>query len=257
MNVTQLNNESPIEIIEMNGRQMVSARELYEALGMEIAHWSRWQKKNISDNRFAVENEDYYLLTMKVKNSGRGRPSTNYVLSIDFAKKICMMARTEKGEAIRDYFVRIEKKYHEERKINPYELLQNPDNLIQLLTNYKEEQMKVQRLTMTTELQEEQLTLQAPKVEYFDTVMQSTTTYVTNVIAKELGMSAITLNKKLRDKKVQYRQDGTWLLYSRYQDRGYTKTRTHTYVDSSGQMKTNVQTVWTEKGREFIHSLGL
>ncbi|WP_410493400.1 phage antirepressor KilAC domain-containing protein [Chryseobacterium sp. 7] len=105
------------------------------------------------------------------------------------------------------------------------------------------------------ELQSNELKKQAPKVQYFDNVLQSESTYNTNQIAKELGMSAVTLNRMLCDMHVQYKQNGTWLLYSKHQNKGYTKTKTHSYTDTSGSTKTSMQTVWTEKGRLFIHDI--
>ena len=119
----------------------------------------------------------------------------------------------------------------------------------------KQLEQQAQALTAQNQLQEHELKLQAPKVEYHDKVLTSTSTYDTTQIAKELGMSAITLNKKLQDLKVQYKLSGQWLLYAKYQGKGYTDTRTHQYTDSQGNQKSTMHTVWTEQGRKFIHSL--
>lgn len=100
-----------------------------------------------------------------------------------------------------------------------------------------------------------ELQKQAPKVAYVDNVLQSVNTYNTNLIAKEMGMSAETLNKKLQDIGVQYRQGGVWVLTHKYQNKGYTKTRTHTFTRSDGTTGTSMLTVWTEKGREFLHKI--
>lgn len=107
----------------------------------------------------------------------------------------------------------------------------------------------------TIELQQKELAQAAPKVQYVDTVLQSVNTYATNLIAKEMGMSAETLNKQLKEKGIQYRQSGVWVLTSKYQNKGYTKTRTHTYTRSDGSQSTAMLTVWTEQGRAFLHSL--
>ena len=107
----------------------------------------------------------------------------------------------------------------------------------------------------TIELQQKELAQAAPKVQYVDTVLQSVNTYATNLIAKEMGMSAETLNKRLKEKGIQYRQSGVWVLTSKYQDKGYTKKRTHTYTRSDGSQSTAMLTVWTEQGRAFLHSL--
>ena len=117
-------------------------------------------------------------------------------------------------------------------------------------------------LTQRVEQQKRQLELarstiqeQARKVEYHDSVLQSSGLIATNVIAKELGMSAVKLNKELHRRGIIYRCDGVWVLYSKYQGQGYTKTKTTHYKDSLGRDCTSILTYWTEKGRKFIHDL--
>ncbi|WP_321335082.1 phage antirepressor KilAC domain-containing protein [uncultured Bacteroides sp.] len=131
--------------------------------------------------------------------------------------------------------------------------LTDPDTIIQLAMQLKEERAEKERLSMQNDLQSNQLKLSAPKVQYFDTVLQSKSTHTTNQIAKELGMSAVTLNRKLKDLNIQYWQSGQWLLAHRYQNKGYTQSRTYQYTDSCGAIKTNMLTVWTEAGRLAIH----
>lgn len=113
---------------------------------------------------------------------------------------------------------------------------------------------EAQRLQMQNEIQEQQLPIQAPKVEYHDKVLASQSTYNTTQIAKEFGWGAVTLNKKLQDLGIQYKQHGQWLLYAKYQGKGYTKTVTHCFTNSNGETRTEQRTVWTEVGRKFIHS---
>ncbi len=104
--------------------------------------------------------------------------------------------------------------------------------------------------------QESQLQRMEPKADYFDDVLQSKSTYTTNQIAKEMGFSAMTLNRMLNILGVQYKQSNTWMLYAKHQDKGLTKTKTYTYAhDNEGNPKTRMQTVWTEKGRKFIHDI--
>lgn len=105
------------------------------------------------------------------------------------------------------------------------------------------------------ELQSEELKKQVPKVAYHDEVLTSTSTYNTTNIAKEFGMGAHTLNKILHEKGIQYKMDGQWLLYHKYQDKGYTRTETHSYDNGYGEVHTRQQTVWTERGRQFIHQV--
>ena len=100
-----------------------------------------------------------------------------------------------------------------------------------------------------------ELSLQAPKVRYFDEVLHSASTYPTTQIAKELGMSGRELNYRLKLLGVQFRQSGTWMLTARYQKEGYTRTHTHVWQNRNGETGTAMHTVWTERGRLFIHHL--
>jgi prophage antirepressor-like protein len=117
------------------------------------------------------------------------------------------------------------------------------------------QKQRLQILEGEKELLETEVKQLAPKAEYTDRVLQSITTYTMTQVAKEIGMSAVALEKELHGKGVIFKQSGQWILYARYQDKGYTRPRTHYYSRSDGTTGTNTITVWTEKGREFIHSL--
>ena len=95
----------------------------------------------------------------------------------------------------------------------------------------------------------------APKIKCFNVYISSEGTYTTTQIAKEYGWGAETLNKKLKEMGIQYKQNGQWLLTAKYDGKGYTKSIPRTYTRLDGSTGTQMQTVWTSKGREFIHSL--
>ena len=114
-----------------------------------------------------------------------------------------------------------------------------------------ENQLKDEQLC----LQSEQLKEAAPKIQCFNDYISSSGTYTTTQIAKEYGWGAETLNRKLKDMGIQYKQNGQWLLTAKYDGNGYTKSVPRTYTKLDGSTGTQMQTVWTSKGREFIHSL--
>ncbi len=117
-------------------------------------------------------------------------------------------------------------------------------------------QQKVQMLESENTVQREQISTMQPKAEYTDEVLQSTSTYTFTQMAKELNYSGVhTFTKKLREWKVVFRQSGQYQLTSRYAGKGYTTTRTARYFHKDGTPDTSVSTVWTEKGRWFLHKL--
>lgn len=94
-----------------------------------------------------------------------------------------------------------------------------------------------------------------PKVDFAERITSSESTFTTTQIAKELMMSAKQLNLILSNEGVQFKQNGQWLLYSKYQNKNYTKVKTTDYEDSHGNIQTKHYTVWTELGRMFILDL--
>ena len=114
-------------------------------------------------------------------------------------------------------------------------MLSDPDFAIELLTSLKEERAKRIEVEKTNTI-----------------LMHVTKNYTSTEIAKELGLkSATELNKILSEKKVQFKQNETWVLYSKYADKGYT--------DIKQQVLDNGKVVydrkWTQLGRKFLLEL--
>lgn len=114
------------------------------------------------------------------------------------------------------------------------------------------QKQRLELLQNENELQKKELKASSHKVEYFDNVLQSTSVYIADQIAKELGITAITLNKKLVKMGILIRRNGQLVPTADYCGKGYTKSRTYTYTRGDGSQGSNCITVWTEKGREFL-----
>lgn len=123
-------------------------------------------------------------------------------------------------------------------------------------------QASVERLTKQLEKSEAEneqnkalLEEWTPKVEFFNEAMDYGTTYSITKIAKGLGMGGRKLNKCLHQLGIQYRQGGTWLLYSKYENLGFNKLVPGQLENRNGDAYPIVNSRWTEKGRAFIHQL--
>ena len=115
--------------------------------------------------------------------------------------------------------------------------------------------LEVQQQQETIELQQQELTQSAPKVTYYDNHLQSVNTQTSTQAAKQIGMDAEKLHKKLKEIGIIYRQSGQWILHAPYSTWGMHSTRTQTYTRSDGSIGTSVYTVWTQRGRRFIIAL--
>lgn len=142
------------------------------------------------------------------------------------------------------------------------QMINNPDLVISLATQLKNEREEKQRLRVqaeqqqaTIEIQTEEIKKAAPKVSYYDNHLQSVNALTTTQIAKEIGMSAEKLNSKLKELGIQFKQSGQWLLKSPYDKWGMNETRTNIFTSERGNTHTNIYTVWTQRGRRFIIAL--
>lgn len=218
-----------LNLREHDGKTVVSARELYEFLGIKT-DFSEWCKR-----MFDYGFEDGRDFTPFLGKSTGGRPSSDFALTIDCAKEISMVQRTDKGKQARQYFIDCEKRLMAEAAKDM--LISEAGKKLQLLLNMVE--------------------VYEPKIRYLEDILQSPTLILTTIIAKDYGMSAIAFNRKLEFWGIIWRpgKSGTWVLYHWFQDQGFTHTITHTYKDKAGVTKTYHTMAWSEKGRLFLHEL--
>lgn len=97
----------PVSTINLGGddMQMVDAYTLYEFLELDKSNYSKWVNKAIVKNAYAIEWEDYILWPVSQYESN------NYILTIDFAKRVAMKSNSKKWEQVREYFINIEKAF--------------------------------------------------------------------------------------------------------------------------------------------------
>lgn len=132
------------------GQQLVNARELYLGLGLDKSQWSRWYKKNIQENEFFLENNDWVVLDTMTTTEKGGQVAKNFAISLDFAKHIAMMARTEKSHEYRNYFIQCERKLKEQSNTPTLSPLQKCGLI--LLDNNSSDMEKLQALSEFREL---------------------------------------------------------------------------------------------------------
>ena len=113
-----------IKIIEREGRQLVSGRELHEFLEIRTKY-KDWFRRMVE---YGFEEEiDFIMVAQKRATNNLKNPVTtviDHAISIDMAKEISMIQRTEKGKAARQYFINCEKKLNEVKKLSPMELME-------------------------------------------------------------------------------------------------------------------------------------
>lgn len=233
------------ELIRINydsERPTVNGRDLHDALQIKTAY-KDWFPRMCEYGFF--DGTDFCSF---LSESSGGRPAVNHQLTIDMAKQLCMIQRTEIGRKFRQYFIQVEEAWNSPEAVMA-RALQFANQQLALLKHQNME------LTDTIAVQNQQILEMKPKVSYYDVVLNCKDLISTSAIAKDYGKSAIWMNRYLHVKGVQFKQVDIWLLYQKYAQKGYTSTKTHSYPGTDGETHTKVHTHWTQKGRLFIYEL--
>ncbi len=232
-----------IKVTYENERPTVMGRELHEALEIKTAY-KDWFPR-MCEYGFS-EGKDYTPLIFE--HPQNKQPCTDHQLTIDMAKEICMIQRSEKGKQFRQYFIEVENKWNTPEAVMARALQ---------FANRQLDKIKQQnaQLTDTVAIQSQQIAELTPKASYYDVVLNCKDLLSITEIAKDYGKSAKWLNNYLHDNKVQFKQGNIWLLYQNHAEKGYTNTKTQTFNGNDGKVHTKVHTYWTQKGRLFIYDL--
>ena len=224
------------------GEPTVLGRELHEFLGV-TTRYNDWFPRMVEYG--FTEGKDFNLLkNEQVRFEGNRevtRELIDHLLTIDMAKEICMIQRTEVGKQARQYFIQVEKDYN------------SPEKIMARALRIAEKELST--LKLETKIQAQQIAELQPKATYYDLILQCPSLLSVTEIAKDYGLSAKGLNKILHEQGVQFNQSGVWFLYSKYQDKGYTSTKTQNYNRPDGTQGSRVHTYWTQKGRLFLYGL--
>lgn len=230
-----MNNEL-IKIKVKNDQQLVSARELYKGLDLK-KRFSAWWDQNSRDFE---ENQDFTCVpegTVVQIGNGATKRVIDYFLTIDMAKQLCLMSRTEKGKQYRKYLIEVERKWNDPQEIvkRGYAILQNENT-----------RLKLENARM------------APKALFADAVAASKTDILIGQLAKMLRQNGYEIGqnrlfKWLREhhylcaKGSRYNQPT-----QRAMDLGLFRIKERTINNPDGSTRITVTTLVTGKGQQYF-----
>ena len=185
--------------------------------------------------------ENYDFSGCKVFNTLANQELVDHILKLDMAKEISMIQRNEKGKQIRKYFIEVEKEFNTPDKIMARGLL-IADKTI------KEQKTLISNLEYKIEKDKN-------KVEFYDDVVDSTTTFEISKVAKILNFIQVGRNNLfeiLREQGILQRDNTP---YQNYVDRGWFRLIETKYTKPNGDVQLNYKTVVYQKGIEHIAKL--
>lgn len=140
-----------------------------------------------------------------------------------------------------------------------FDVVNNKNGLADLLQQaadqLKQKDIRIEEMETENRNLNHQLEESNKKASYLDLILGDPTPILITQIANDYGYSAVAFNRLLKKFKVQRRVNGQWILYKAYMGKGYTSTKSKTYQDKHGNLRTKIYTVWTQKGRRFIYDI--
>lgn len=216
----------------------VSARDLHEALEIK-SKYADWFK-NMSAYGF-VENMDYFTFSKNLENGGR---TIDHNISVDMAKQICMIQRSEKGKLYRQYFIDLEKAWNTPEQIFARAL--------------KMADQKIEKLKETNAGLLEDVERMRPKEIFADAVKASTSSILIGDLAKLLRQNGVdTGQKRLFE---QLRNEGYLMKTGssrnmpkqKYVANGFFQIKETVISNPDGSVRMTKTTKVTGKGQQYF-----
>lgn len=222
----------------------VSARDLHGALGVS-KRFSAWFEVN---SQGFAENEDFtsVLVSTEVQNNGgvQIRDLHDYKLSVDMAKHICLMSRTEKGKLIRQYFIDLEKAWNTPEQVFA-RALRMADKTI--------ESLKADNAVLL-----ESVERMRPKEVFADAVSASQTSILIGELAKLLRQNGIEIGQRrlfswMRENGfLLKRGSGRNMPTQKGMELGLFEIKEGSYINGAGENIITKTTKVTGKGQQYF-----
>lgn len=241
-----MNQIIPLSMSSMDNQQVqtVNARDLHGFLEVK-SNYRDWIRNRIADFGF-VENQDFVSFAKNLAKNNRGRPSTEYHLSLSMAKELCMVERNAKGKQARLYFIECERVAREAQNALALPNFANPAEAARAWAIEFEQRQAAEHkaLQLTQQIQADK-----PKVDLAETFLDTTGAYLIRVVAKAVGMKPKKLYAWMREKGLMNANNEA---YARFTERGILRT-VPSFYDANGERRCSLTTRITAKGVNYIH----
>jgi len=234
-------------IINVNiDTQTVSARELHKQVG-STERFSSWFERQLQYG-FA-ESEDYTTVKVltEVQNNGgvQKRELVDYNLSVDMAKQICMVQKTEKAKQVRQYLIDLEKAWN------------TPEKVMARALKIADKQIKDLKAVNQVLLEDNQR--MKPKEIFADAVSASDTSILVRELAKLISQNGVDMGEK---KLYKWLEDNGYVIKQKGKD--YHKPtqksmnlkvfeiKERVFVGSNGDSFTKTTPMVTTKGQQYF-----
>lgn len=222
---------------------LVSGRELHEKLGIETPYM-KWFER-MCEYGFE-ENSDFWT---NLSESTGGRPATNHMLTLDMAKQLCMIQRSEIGRQFREYFLEIERRWN------------TPEAVMGRALRFAQEELnRIKNYAGELKAKNNEL---APKALFADAVSASNTSILIGDLAKLLRQNGVDIGQK---RLFEWMRNEGWLIKNgtsrnmptqRAMDMGLFQIKESTINNPDGSIRVTRTTKVLGKGQTYFVNLFL
>lgn len=232
-----------LQLINENGKLYADSREVAEMIGKlhknllrDIAGYVEVlsQSPKLSPDNFFIKSS---------YQAGTGKTYPCYKLTRKGCDMVANKLTGEKGVLFTaEYVTRFEEMEYQLKSLLPN--FKNPVEAARAWANVLEEKQQA-----LLELKDAK-----PKLDYYETILNSVGTMTSSQIGADYGLSATKLNNILHEQKLIKKVNNQWILYSKYQGKGLTESKTYN-IESGNIIGSYCVTRWTQKGRFKIHEI--
>ena len=242
-----------IKVTYDNDRATVSGRELHEKLEIKTPY-TQWFER-MAEYGF-VENEDYIGLSQKCEKPSGGRPSVDHQMTIEMAKQICMIQRTDAGRRYREYFLEIERKWNDPQMVMARSLIY-ANKQLEILSG------QLDAANARIEEANAQIEEAKPKVLFADAVKASKTSIMDGELAKLLRQNGVSIGQ---NRLFEWLRNNDYLMKSgesynlptqKSMERGLFEIKESTYVTPDNCVHVSKTTKITGAGQQYFVNLFL
>lgn len=236
-----------VQVMDNNNNQVVTtSRQVAETFGKNHQHVleaiRKLLKKDVSKIR-----EMFYDT---VEPDSYGRPQKVYLINKDGFSLLVMGFTGDK--ALEFKLAYIEAFNAMEKQISDNLALYVPKNYKEALQALVEQEEKKEMLALELKSKELEIGELRPKADYADSILNNSSVVTATQISADYGLGVVTFNRLLHTLGIIYKVGDQWVLYSQYQGKGYTQSKT---PKLSERQRAQSTTHWTQKGRFFLHNL--
>ena len=224
--------EELMKISYESGQPTVSARELHEGLDIKTPY-TMWFER-MAEYGF-TDGKDFFT---KMLESTGGRPSVDHAMTVDMAKQICMIQRTEQGRTYRQYLLDLEKAWNTPEQV--------------FVRALKMADQTINRL-------QSDITRMRPKEIFADAVTASHTSILVGDMAKLLKQNGVDMGAQrlftwLRDNGYLIRRKGAdWNMPTqRSMEMGLFEIKESSHLNGNGCNVTTRTPKVTGKGQQYF-----